>query len=69
MLRAYRLLAVIAGLALIPAGAAAAAVPVPAAKIKIEVRPTVLFVEEGGALKQRIDLAVDYDGPAAPAKE
>jgi hypothetical protein len=61
-------LAVIAGLALILAGAAGAAVPVPAAKIKIEVRPTVLFVEEGGALRQRIDLAVDYDGPAAPAK-
>lgn len=68
MLRAYRLLAVITGLALILAGAAVAAVPAPAAKIKIEVQPTVLFVEEGGALKQRIDLAVDYDGPAAPAK-
>ena len=40
----------------------------PAAKIKIDVRPTVLFVAEGDAIKQRIDVAVDYDGPAAPAK-
>ncbi len=68
MIRAHRPLIGAAGLALILAGAAAAVVPAPAAKIKIEVQPTVLFVEEGGALKQRIDLAVDYDGPAAPAK-
>ena len=69
MPRSVRPLAFIAALALILAGAASAAAPAPAApKLKLEVKPTILFVEEGGALLQRVDLAVDYDGPAGPAK-
>ncbi len=68
MFRAHRPLAVIAALALILFGTAFAAPPAPAAKLKIEVKPTIFFVAEGGAVLQRVELAVDYDGPAAPAK-
>ncbi|MGD0782877.1 MAG: glycoside hydrolase family 38 C-terminal domain-containing protein, partial [Candidatus Aminicenantales bacterium] len=68
MFRTHRPLAVLAALALILSGAALAAAPAPEAKLKIEVKPTILFAEEGGAVLQRVDLAVDYDGPAAPAK-
>jgi hypothetical protein len=68
MLRAHRPLAVIAGSALFLAGTIFAAAPAPAAAIKIDVKPTVLFVEESGALRQRIDVAIDYSGPATPAR-
>ncbi|MCX6564449.1 MAG: glycosyl hydrolase-related protein [Candidatus Aminicenantes bacterium] len=39
----------------------------PAAKPTFEVKPTVLFVEEKGALKQRLDVFIDNPGASAAA--
>lgn len=49
----------------------AAAIPLisaPGVKLAFVVKPTILFIEEGGELKQKIDIAVDYDGPASAGK-
>jgi hypothetical protein len=49
----------------------AAAIPLasaPVVKLAFVVKPTILFIEEGGALKQKIDIAVDYSGPASAGK-
>jgi alpha-mannosidase len=40
----------------------------PADKLKFEVRPTIFFIEEKGALKQKLDIAVDNPGPAISAQ-
>ncbi len=59
-------------LALIPlvlvlmAGASLAQPKAPAIPLKIEVKPTVLFVQEGGVLKQRIELVIE-SAAAQPA--
>ncbi len=45
--------------------AAAAAHPVvPPAKLSFEIRPTFFFIEENGALKQRLDILLDNPGEA-----
>lgn len=39
-------------------------VAAPAAKPTFEVKPTILFVQEKGTLKQRLDVLIDNPGPA-----
>ncbi|MDD8030188.1 MAG: hypothetical protein PHE62_11635, partial [Acidobacteriota bacterium] len=43
--------------------------PPPAAgRLKLDVRPTVFFVEEAGALLQKCEAVLEYAGPEAPGE-
>lgn len=65
-IRRFRSL-IIPGILIAAASAALPLASAPAEALKIEVKPTVLFVQEGAALKQRIDLVIESGAAQAAA--